>query len=178
MTDLETVAYEVVKNTGLKQGHTVVDFGCGHGTYTIPAAKIVGEDGKLYAVDKDKNALDDLMQKAQAAGLKNLIRIDTLGGTRIKLQDGFVDVVMLFDVLNDFWFSYSEDRRKLLDECYRVLKPEGILSVYPKHVESRARGEVEKANYYLESEYHGTFIHLDRVLESGQALNFRKKSKD
>jgi ubiquinone/menaquinone biosynthesis C-methylase UbiE len=178
MTNLESIAYEVVKNTGLKQGHTVVDYGCGHGTYAIPAAKIVGEDGKLYAVDKDKNALDDLMHKAQAAGLQNLIRMDTSGETRIKLRDGSVDVVMLFDVLNDYWFSGSEARRKLLDECYRVLKSDGILSVYPKHIESKARDEVERANFYMETEYSGTLIHLDSHLESGQVLNFRKKPPD
>jgi ubiquinone/menaquinone biosynthesis C-methylase UbiE len=178
MTDLESVAYEVVKNTGLKPGQTVLDFGCGHGTYAIPAAKIAGRDGKVYALDKDKNALDGLMQKAQAAGLQNLIRMDTSGETKIKLRDRSVDVVMLFDVLNDYWFSRDEDRRRVLNECHRVLKPEGILSIYPKHVESTARDEIEKAGYYLVSEYRGTFIHLDSIPESGRVLNFKKKPKD
>lgn len=178
MTDIASVAYEVVKKTGLKQGHTVVDFGCGCGTYTIPAARIVGEDGRLYAVDKDRYALDELMQKVQAADLKNLVRMETSGGTSIELRDGSVDVVMLFDILNDYWFSHREERRKLLDECYRILKPAGILSVYPKHIESTARDEIEQANYCLENEYHGTFIHLDTILESGRALNFRKNAID
>jgi len=58
------------------------------------------------------------------------------------------------------------------------LKPDGVLSVYPKHVESTAKDEIESANFYLASEYSGTLIHNNRDLERGQVLNFKKKSRE
>jgi tRNA A58 N-methylase Trm61 len=39
-------------DVGIEQNHSVIDFGCGKGAYVIPAARIVGEIGKVYAVDK------------------------------------------------------------------------------------------------------------------------------
>ena len=41
----------VIRDTGITTGHTVLDFGCGAGNYTIPAAKEVGPRGTVYAVD-------------------------------------------------------------------------------------------------------------------------------
>jgi len=76
---LEPHASEALQKAGIKRGKTVLDFGCGSGTYTIPAAKIAGKEGKVYALDKDKKVLDELMQKAEYAGLENIKRIDTSG---------------------------------------------------------------------------------------------------
>jgi tRNA A58 N-methylase Trm61 len=75
--DLESQAFEVLQRAGITRGQIVLDFGCGSGMYTIPAAKIVGEQGRVYALDKDKQALDELMQKAKSTGLRNIERMDT-----------------------------------------------------------------------------------------------------
>jgi len=48
---IEAPALEVLQKAGIKTGKTVLDFGCGSGTYTIPAAKIAGEEEKVYALD-------------------------------------------------------------------------------------------------------------------------------
>ncbi len=90
----------------------MLDFGCGSGTYTIPAARIVGAQGRVYALDKDKGALDELMQKAGSAGLKNIERMETSGG-KIELTDESVDVVLLFDVFHSYYFPQASDRRSL-----------------------------------------------------------------
>jgi len=58
---------EILQRIGIKSGQSVLDFGCGSGTYTIPVAKIVGKQGKVYALDKDKNELDNLMKKARGS---------------------------------------------------------------------------------------------------------------
>jgi len=42
----------VLRAVGVRGGLTVLDFGCGSGNYSIPAAKIVGEKGKVYTLDK------------------------------------------------------------------------------------------------------------------------------
>jgi len=82
---LKAHAFEILEKACIKRGKTVLDFGCGSGTYTIPAAKIVGEKGIVYALDKDKKVLDKLMQKAESVHLGNINikRIDTSGELKI-----------------------------------------------------------------------------------------------
>ncbi|MCK4295810.1 MAG: class I SAM-dependent methyltransferase [Candidatus Marinimicrobia bacterium] len=117
-----------LKEIGVEKGQVILDFGCGVGHYTIPVAKVVGKEGKVYAVDKDSEALNQLMQTAKSEGLKNIEPINTQEELKIELKDESVDVVLLYDVLH-----YMDQRRKILDEIRRVLKPGALLSVYPKH---------------------------------------------
>ena len=59
MTDneiwLKKYSEKLLREVGIKKGQTVLDFGCGKGNYTIPVAKIVGQDGFVYALDKSKS---------------------------------------------------------------------------------------------------------------------------
>ncbi len=71
-------AEEVLREIGIKEDEIILDFGCGSGTYTIPAAKLVGEKGLVYAVDKDKKELDNLIYKAKSAGLNNIKEIENM----------------------------------------------------------------------------------------------------
>ena len=142
--------------------------------YTIPAAGIVGEQGRVYALDKDKEDLDELMQKAESAGLKNIERMETSGQLEIDLVDESVDRVLLFDVLHSYYFSQTKERRRLLNEIHRVMKPSALLLLWPKHMESEAEGEVEKADFRLEKEFSETLIHDGRDIEKGRILSFRK----
>jgi len=173
--DLETHAFKILEKAVIKRGKTVLDFGCGSGTYTIPAAKIVGEEGKVYALDKDKKALAQLMQKAESAGLENIKKIHTSGELKIPLADESVDIVLLYDVFHSYYFSQVADRRKLLEEVRRVSKPDAIISVWPKHMEAEAKEEIEGVNFYLKREYPGTLSHDNEDIEKGKVLNFRKK---
>jgi len=175
--ELEAFAFEVLEKVGIQRGQIVLDFGCGSGTYTVPAAKMVGNQGKVYAADKDRKVLDELRQRAESADLPNIVRVNTSEGLRVELPDESIDVVLLFDVFHSYYFPQPNDRMELLDEVYRILKPSGLLSVYPKHMESEARGEIERANFYVESEFSETLIHDNNDLEKGQVLNFRKKLK-
>jgi len=171
---MESQILETLEKIGISEGQTVLDFGCGSGTYTIPTAKIVGQQGRVYALDKDKEALDELMQKALSMGLRNIERMETSGKLEIELTDASVDWVLLFDVLHSYYFSQIDDRRRLLNEIYRIMKPSASISVWPKHMESGAEDEVKRANFHLESEHVETLIHDRKNLEKGKILNFRK----
>ena len=175
---LESQALKVLGGAGIKRGQAVLDFGCGSGTYTIPAAKIVGELGRVYALDKDKGVLDELTQKAESAGLKNIERMDTSGEIKIELTNESVDVVLLFDVFHSYYFPQADDRRRLLSEIYRIMKPTAFISVWPKHMESETEDEVEEANFHLEKELSEMLIHDNRNLEKGKILNFRKRPRN
>ena len=175
---LESRAFELLEKIGIRRSQVVMDFGCGSGTYTIPAAKIVGEQGRVYALDRDKEALDELAKKATLKGLRNIERMETSGEIEIELPDEFVDVILLFDVFHSYYFPQADDRRKLLSEIHRIMKLTAFVSVWPKHMESETEDEVEKANFYLEEELSEMLIHDNRNLEKGKVLNFRKGSRN
>ena len=173
---------KVLRKIGIKKGQKVLDFGCGKGNYTIPAARLVGEQALVYALDEDKAALDQLMSNIKAMGLKNVSRLDLLGKSRIGLDNESVDVVLLYDVLHYYYFPKEEDRRKLLREVYRVLKPYGLLSLYPTHLESYmepklddVKREIEDSNFHKKEEFNGMIMFHDDNVEEGTIINFKKE---
>jgi len=169
----------LLKEVGIKKGQAVLDFGCRSGNYAIPAAKLVGARGKVYALDRDEDALDELMEKAGPFALRNIETMGTYGGVEIALEDASVDVVLLYDVLHIYYFPAARERRKLLYEVHRVLKPEGLLSVRPTHIEKdQIMTEIESANFCLERAYTRRLLDYKRVLEEDEILNFRKKAMD
>ncbi|MDQ1279002.1 MAG: Class SAM-dependent methyltransferase, partial [Thermoproteota archaeon] len=42
---------KVLFEIGVRAGHVILDFGCGPGTYTISTAKLIGNEGRVYALD-------------------------------------------------------------------------------------------------------------------------------
>ena len=104
-----------LRKIGVKVGQTVLDFGCRVGHYTIPAAKAVGNNGIVYAVDTEQQALTELRQKANAHNLTNIRIIKTSGQTKLPLESKAVDVVLLYDVLHYF---EKRVRKKLYQETF------------------------------------------------------------
>jgi ubiquinone/menaquinone biosynthesis C-methylase UbiE len=176
-----------LKDIGIRKGQLILDFGCGVGHYTIPAAKAAGKQGKLYAVDKDREALDKLTQIAESKGLRNIFIIRASGRLKIDMKDESIDTVLLYDVLH---YMRPQERRKIYNEVYRILKIDGLLSVYPKHhkwdeslwnladmeLEDVIK-EIESANFYLKRKCFKTLIHDDNY-DKGFVLNFIKGMKE
>jgi len=176
-----------LRDIGVKEGQVVLDFGCNVGHYTIPAAKVVGERGKVYAVDSQIKSLDELMRTAAAEGLKNIVPIHSQAtNLQVALKDESVDVVLLYDVLH---YMDVAERNRIYDESYRVLKVNALLSVYPKHskldeplwnlsnmrLEDLIR-EIEGARFHFEGKLHRRLIH-DNNCNKGYVLSFSKRKK-
>ena len=174
-----------LKNISIKEGQVVVDFGCRVGHYTIPAAKVVGKQGRVYAMDKDIESLNELMQIAKTKGLKNIVPIYSQSAElKINLKDESVDVVLLYDVLH---YMDVTERNKIYKESYRVLKTDALLSVYPKHnkldeplwnlsdmqLEDVIK-EIESAKFHFEGKFYKKLIH-DNNYNMGYILTFTKK---
>jgi ubiquinone/menaquinone biosynthesis C-methylase UbiE len=165
----------VLLAVGVRGGLTVLDFGCGSGNYSIPAAKIVGEKGKVYALDKDRWKLNKLMERANSLCLKNIEKIETVGDVQIPLADASVDLVLLYDVLHHYYFT-STEQRELIREVYRISKPNAIISVYPKHIEPHELTKaMEEAHLFLKRKHSVTLLVHDDNLEEGEIYNFTKE---
>ena len=113
---------EIVKNIGLEQGMTVIDFGAGSGHYIIPAAKLVGENGRVYAVDIQKDLLATIKSNAEREGFRNVeiiwTDVEKLESTR--LADNSVDKVIISNILFQL-----EDKGTVAREAMRILKKGG-----------------------------------------------------
>ena len=98
-----------------------MDIGCGYGFFTIPAAQIVGNQGKVYGVDVSASAVDRLKREAAEKGLKNVTA--TVGAAEETVFcNECADIVFYSIVLHDF-----RDPAKVLHNAKRMIKPSGTL---------------------------------------------------
>src|SRR5271157_751706 len=112
----------ILTKVGLKPGMTIVDIGCGQGYFAIPAAKLVGKNGKVYGIDIDEEALGVLNEKAAKEGLKN-IKTAVGEAENTMVCEACADVVFFGICLHDF-----QDPTKILENAKRMLKPSGLLA--------------------------------------------------
>ena len=170
-----------LEKVGIRKGQTVLDFGCRNGNYTIPAARIVDKDGLVYALDKDTYSLEILIERVEKNGFGNIVFLETNGSLKINLEDNSLDVVLAYDVLH-----LIDNRKELYKQIYRVLRKDGLFSVYPKHNKLDSPGwglrdmvpdeilrEIEGQKFQFEEEYCDKLSHDDRLVY-GCVLNFRK----
>ena len=113
---------------GLERGQTVLEYGCGAGSFTVPAAQMVGKEGTVYAVDIHPLAIETVEKRVKKERLANVKTILSDGDTG--LPDTCVDVVLLYDTLH-----LVTDKQALLGELHRVLKPGGFLSADHQHTD-------------------------------------------
>jgi ubiquinone/menaquinone biosynthesis C-methylase UbiE len=125
---IEKDGFDFLKRVGLKEGQAVLDFGCGEGHYAIPAAKVVGKKGRVYALDKDTIRLTGLKELARLMLIENMETLNQ--NSVISLKNGSLDVVLCYDAIH---YQDKKGRSAIYNEIHRVLKKRGIFSVYPKH---------------------------------------------
>jgi len=115
-----------IEKTKINKGSFVLDYGCGPGSYSIAAAEVVGNTGKVYAADIHPLAIKEVEKRAREKELKNIETILTDCDTR--LEDNTIDVVLLLDIYHDLL-----NPENILKELHRVLKKNGWLSVDDHH---------------------------------------------
>lgn len=111
---------------GITPGMIIADFGSGSGAYALEAARLVGEGGRVYAVDVQKDLLDRLAMVAKENHLSNIEiawgNLEKRGGT--KLAEGAVDLVLMSNILFQCDAKYS-----VALEAKRILRPRGRVAV-------------------------------------------------
>ena len=105
----------------LHSGMVFVDVGCGEGFFTILAAKKVGANGKVYAVDVDPKAIEKLQRKAKAEGLEN-ITASVGKAEETVFCKACADFVFFSMDLHDF-----NDAARVLQNAKKMIKPTGQL---------------------------------------------------
>ncbi len=156
---------------GLSDGMRVVDLGAGSGFYSIEAAKKVGGNGRIYAVDVQKDLLERLRKIAGDHNIRNVEVVwgnaEKIGGT--KLREGIADRVVASNVL--FQIEKPDD---FVLEVKRILKPGGKALVVdwseasamsPKNLVPAMKAETlfEKAGFKLDQSFNAGDHHYGLV---------------
>ncbi len=150
-----------IAKLGVGDGMKVVDLGAGSGFYSIEAAKKVGVNGRVYAVDVQKDLLDRIRSNGASLGLRNIEVVwgnaEKVGGT--KLREGIADRIIASNVL--FQIEKTND---FVLEIKRLLKPGGKVMIIdwsdlspigPKTVFPSTKAQIlfEKAGFKLDQTF-------------------------
>ncbi len=100
----------------------LAEIGCGYGTFTIPAARII--TGIVYTFEIESEMLGILKQKLVREDVRNVRpeQRDVLT-QKTGLADNSIDYVMLFNIL------HHDSPDEFLNEAFRILKPDGRVGI-------------------------------------------------
>ena len=127
LRDFISPRINILKEVEIKPGFSVLDYGCGPGSYILPLVELVGTTGKIYALDVHPLAVQMVQRIASKKQLTNVTTIHS--DCETKLPDKSIDVVLLYDIFHDL-----TEPDRVLNELHRVLKPNAILSFSDHHM--------------------------------------------
>ncbi len=113
----------ILRKAGLKSDHHLIDIGCGVGYFSIPAAKIVNSNGKVYALDTSEEMTEFLTAELKTLGIEN---VEVLNSREygFPLEEDTGDMLLMSMVLHEV-----EDKKRFLQEARRTLKPSGRILI-------------------------------------------------
>lgn len=140
--------YEVLEAAGLQQGQDVLEVGCGPGFFTVPAARMVGEEGSVHTLDINPLALEKIRQKLDREGVANVVPV-LADAARTGLPSRSFDLIFVFGLAHPIG-----DVDEIMTELDRLLRPTGVLSI---------EGRVKPPNHLFEA-----------VANEGRIVRYRK----
>jgi ubiquinone/menaquinone biosynthesis C-methylase UbiE len=145
--------YKLLKAAGLKRGQKVLEVGCGPGFFTIPAARIVGEEGLVYAVDVNPYAMARVHGKIEKEGIKNVVPM-LHNASDTGLPENSIDLAFLIGLGH-----IAGGQKKLLAEIHRILRPGGVLSLQnTRGVKGIIIDEVEQVGFVFSARKDQFFL--------------------
>ncbi|MCB2200379.1 class I SAM-dependent methyltransferase [bacterium] len=117
---------ELIVGPYIKPGNTVLDIGCAMGYFTLPMAKMVGQEGRVIATDIQPEMLVRLQKRVQRAKLGNRIDLRRSYDLSLGLADlpGQADFALAFAVLHE-----AVSKQAMLEQIYATLRPGGRLLI-------------------------------------------------
>ena len=124
----------------VKPGMKILEIGPGMGFFSLPMARLVGENGRVICIDVQEKMLRALERRAKRAGLIGRIHIRLASGNSLPVNDirGIVDFALLFAVVHEI-----PDREQLFQEVYASMRSQSFLLL------SEPKGHVTKEDYNL-----------------------------
>lgn len=114
---------ERILSPHVRPGMAVMDFGCGMGMFALALARLVGDQGRVIAIDLQQKTLDVLDKRAKMAGVAQRIRTHRCGADSIEFNDA-IDFALAFYCVHEV-----PDPCRLLSEIWACLRPKGQLLV-------------------------------------------------
>jgi ubiquinone/menaquinone biosynthesis C-methylase UbiE len=110
----------------VKPGSIFLDLACGVGNYTFEIAKLINEEGTVYAVDLWAEGIDVLNRLIEVKGITNIkpICADITG--KLPLEEDSVDACLMATILHDL---STEDQEAAIKEVARLTRPGGKLNI-------------------------------------------------
>jgi ubiquinone/menaquinone biosynthesis C-methylase UbiE len=117
---------KILEGAKIKEGMKVLEIGCGTGFFTIIASKMVRKTGKLISIDMSSLSVEMVNKKVEKAGLQNVMIVKG-NALDTKLEENSLDEVFIFGVLPAPMLPMDQ----LISEMKRIIKPGGIMAVWP-----------------------------------------------
>lgn len=108
---------------GLHEGDVMADIGCGIGYFTISASKIVGDSGKIFAIDILPEMLQEVEIKVKENNISNIKTILTEEND-LKLREGTITIAFISNVLHE-----AENKEEFISEIKRSLSFQGRIAI-------------------------------------------------
>lgn len=147
---------EIIAALKLKPGMAVADIGAGTGLFTRQFSPLVGEHGKVFAVDISKEFITHIEQRAKTEQMSNIVGI-VCEADSVKLPDNSVDLVFICDTYHHFEFPY-----KTMRSIHKALKPGGQVVLIDFH-----RIEGVSSEWTLGHVRAGQEVFTREILETG-----------
>jgi SAM-dependent methyltransferase len=113
---------EMAARHGLRPGMRVLEIGPGNGTYTLGAARFLGPDGRVVAVDIELRMVERVQRRTKAEGVPN-VAARLADAHRLPFADETFDAAYMITVVGEI-----PDPERALREVHRVLSPAGTLA--------------------------------------------------
>lgn len=152
----------------VQPGMKVVDYGCAMGYFSIPLARLVGETGKVYAIDIQEKMIASLRRRVVKAGLEQIIRpIVITEEDHFDALTGEIDFALLFAMVHEV-----PDKNELFSNVANMVKSDGwVLFAEPRgHVSISAFKDSLKA-----AEASGFEIRDNITIRGSHAVTLRKQ---
>jgi len=166
---LEKTGVVFLRSLGFVAGQRVLDFGCGYGGYSVPLAKVVAPDGRVFAVDNSSERLARLQQFLAGTPEAGVVEVhETAGELSFDwIASHSLDAVLLFDVL-----QHVADWDTLFSEVRRVISPGGFLYINPSSLSHPGKVDLDRlyrvagsAGFDFQRKITGRIMHYKRMAE-------------